>query len=47
VFTVGGASDQRPLTADVLRTLVNRIGARAGVRNVHPHRFKHTFATID
>lgn len=44
VFTVGSASDQRPLTADVLRTLLNRIANRAGVRNVYPHRFRHTFA---
>lgn len=27
-----------------LRQLIQRIGERAGVRNAHPHRFRHTFA---
>jgi integrase/recombinase XerD len=36
---------QRPLTRDSLRRLVQRLGDRAGVANVHPHRFRHTFAT--
>jgi integrase/recombinase XerD len=36
--------DERPLDRDVLRRLLKRIGDRAGVLNVHPHRFRHTFA---
>ena len=35
----------RPMTRDVLRTLMHRIGERAGIPNVYPHRFRHTFAT--
>jgi site-specific recombinase XerD len=27
-----------------VRHLVGRAGERAGVENVHPHRFRHTFA---
>jgi integrase/recombinase XerD len=29
----------------VLRRLLKRIGDRAGVQNVHPHRLRHSFAT--
>ena len=29
---------------DVLIKLLVRMGQRAGVANVHPHRFRHTFA---
>jgi integrase/recombinase XerD len=32
------------MTRDVLRKLLHRIGERAGVANVYPHRFRHTFA---
>lgn len=32
------------LTRDGLRQLLDRIGKRAEVKNVHPHRFRHTFA---
>ncbi len=28
-----------------LNVLLNRLGERAGVTHVHPHRFRHTFAT--
>jgi integrase/recombinase XerD len=28
----------------VLGRLVSRIGDRAGVKKVHPHRFRHSFA---
>ena len=45
VFTVGSEDDLRPMTRDVLRRLLVRIGERAGVANVYPHRFRHTFAT--
>jgi integrase/recombinase XerD len=33
-----------PLNRDSLRLLLFRLGERAGVPNVHPHRFRHTFA---
>ena len=38
-------SDPRPLTHHALHRLVKRLGDRAGVKNVHPHRFRHTFGT--
>jgi integrase/recombinase XerD len=44
VFTVGPDDDLRPMTRDVLRRLLVRIGERAKVANVYPHRFRHTFA---
>jgi integrase/recombinase XerD len=44
VFTVGPEDDERPFTRDVLGRLLARIGERAGVPDVHPHRFRHTFA---
>ncbi len=44
VFVVGPDDDPRPLTRDVLARLLARIGERAGVKGVHPHRFRHTFA---
>ncbi len=34
----------RPLTASAVKNILIRIGARAGVSNVFPHRFRHTFA---
>jgi integrase/recombinase XerD len=33
-----------PFTRDNLGLLLRRIGERAGVSNIHPHRFRHTFA---
>lgn len=33
-----------PLTRDALLKLVKRLGDRAGVEGVHPHRFRHTYA---
>jgi len=33
-----------PLDRKLLRKLLLRIGERAGVKDVHPHRFRHTFA---
>ena len=32
------------MTSAVLRKHLDRIGEKAGVRNVYPHRFRHTFA---
>ncbi len=34
----------RPMDRHDLRKLLHRIGERANVNNVHPHRFRHTFA---
>jgi len=34
----------KPLNRTALRKLLQRLGERAGVPNVHPHRFRHTFA---
>jgi integrase/recombinase XerD len=44
VFVVGAQHDLRPLTRQHLLKLVSRLGDRAGVKKVHPHRFRHTFA---
>lgn len=35
----------RPITASGIRTLLIRIAARVDVANVHPHRFRRTFAS--
>lgn len=32
------------LDAESIRSLLKRLGERAGVNNVHPHRLRHTFA---
>ena len=34
----------RRLRRDTLRQLLRDLGRRAGVKNCHPHRFRHTFA---
>lgn len=34
----------KPMNKDSLLKLLSRLGERAGVTNVHPHRFRHTFA---
>jgi integrase/recombinase XerD len=34
----------RPMNRDSLRQQIRRLGDKAGVRNCHPHRFRHTFA---
>jgi integrase/recombinase XerD len=44
VFTVGSAAYPRLMSAAVLRKHLDRIGDKAGVRNVYPHCFRHTFA---
>ena len=41
LFVSAGA---RPFTRDSLRILVRRLGERAGLTHVHPHKFRHTFA---
>jgi integrase/recombinase XerD len=35
---------RKPFNRDALRQLVNSLGAKAGVKKCHPHRFRHTFA---
>ena len=35
----------KPLCRTAMRTIFQRLGERAGVTKVHPHRFRHTFAT--
>lgn len=37
-------SQRGPLSPDGARDLLRRIGAAAGVNDLHPHRFRHTFA---
>ncbi len=32
------------MNKDALRLLMARLGEKAGVKNCHPHRFRHTFA---
>jgi integrase/recombinase XerD len=44
LFTVGTDDDPRPLRRRVLWRHLKRIGERAGVDDVSPHRFRHTFA---
>jgi integrase/recombinase XerD len=34
----------RPFTKTSLRFLIKRLGARAGIKNAYPHKFRHTFA---
>ena len=35
---------ERPLNRDSLYRLLQKISIRAGVKDVHPHRFRHSFA---
>lgn len=34
----------RPMNRTALRFLIKHLGTKAGVKNCHPHRFRHTFA---
>lgn len=43
VFVVG-PDGIRPISRHTLRKMLARLGERAGVPNVHPHRFRHTMA---
>lgn len=45
LLRVAEQSDPRPMSRHVLRRLLKRMGERAGVKNVHPHRLRHSFAT--
>ena len=44
LFVVGTERDWRPMSRHVLGRLLKRIAERAGVKDVYPHRFRHTFA---
>jgi integrase/recombinase XerD len=34
----------QPISEGAIKQLCRRLGARAGIKSVHPHRFRHTFA---
>ena len=36
--------EDRPMTPNALRFMVKRLGEKAGLKNVYPHKFRHTFA---
>jgi len=44
ISTVDNISEPFPFTRTSLAHLVRKIGDRAGVKDCHPHRFRHTFA---
>jgi len=44
VIVVGTGENWRSLTRGRLRQHLHRLGEKAGISNVHPHRFRHTFA---
>jgi integrase len=37
--------DGGPMSRNAVRVMLVRLGEKAGVRKVFPHRFRHTFAT--
>ena len=43
--STGALRPGKGLDANALKHLLRRLGRRAGVRKVHAHRFRHTFAT--
>lgn len=40
-----GTNFKSRMSINTLESIVRRIGKRANVENVHPHRFRRTFAT--
>ncbi len=44
MIVVGAGENWRSLTRGRLRQHLHRLGEKAGISNVHPHRFRHTFA---
>mgnify|MGYP001255444847 CR=1 FL=1 len=43
-YPIIAAADDAPLKVRGLGLMLERLGRKAGVRDVHPHRFRHTFA---
>ena len=43
---VEAVSDSEPIDKSTVESIVRKIGKRAGVQNVHPHRFRRTGATM-
>lgn len=37
-------SGDRAMTANAMQRIIKRLGERAGIRHIHPHLFRHTFA---
>lgn len=46
VFAVKYKGSIHKSTTDAIRRRLNTIASRAGVEDVHPHKFRHTFATV-
>jgi integrase/recombinase XerD len=44
LFLINSEDDPGQMARSHLRLLLKRIGGRASVPNVFPHRFRHTFA---
>lgn len=43
---VGLKAPYKPLQKSSVETIVRKLGGKAGVDNVHPHRFRRTAATL-
>jgi len=39
------SKDKRPITADVVKMVINRLKKRTGIKRLKPHMLRHTFAT--
>lgn len=40
------ANDGYPLTPDATRSLIKRLAKASGIRRLHPHLLRHTYATM-
>ena len=40
-----GSNDYEALTNDGIRRILKRIGEKAGITDIHPHKFRRSFAT--
>jgi integrase/recombinase XerC len=45
-LSVGGATPNRPITPEGLRSILRRLGAAAGIPDISPHAFRRSFATL-